>query len=149
MDEVDSARIHIGQSVRITLDSLPGRAFPGHVVRVAPYVLDVEAQNRTVETEVEFDEAASATTLLPGTSADVEVILSAREGALRIPTSALLEGGKVLVLESGRLVERTVTPGLRNWDFTEVEHGLREGERIVVSFERPEITPGARARAEP
>jgi len=148
MDEVDSARIRIGQSVRVTVDSHPGRSFPGRVVRVAPYVLDVEAQNRTVEIEVELDDAAFATTLLPGTSTDVEVILSAREDALRIPTSALLEGGKVLVLEAGRLAERTVTPGLRNWDFTEVEQGLREGERIVVSFERPEIKPGARARAE-
>jgi HlyD family secretion protein len=69
MDEVDSARIRTGQTVRVTVDSHPGRSFPGHVRRVAPYVLDLEAQNRTVEIEVVLEILA-----LPrcsGTSADV------------------------------------------------------------------------------
>ena len=52
------------------------------------------------------------------------MILSARDDVLRIPTSALLEGGRVLVLEDGRLVERTLQAGLRNWDLTEVDGGL-------------------------
>ena len=42
------------------------------------------------------------------TKTDLEVILQAREGALRIPTSALLEGGRVLVLSDGELVAREV-----------------------------------------
>ena len=37
--------------------------------------------------------------LLPGTSADVEVILETRENVLRVPTPALLEGNRVLVVE--------------------------------------------------
>jgi HlyD family secretion protein len=149
MDEVDSARLRVGQGVRVTVDSHPGEHFPGRLVRIAPYVLDVEAQNRTVEIEAELANASFARTLLPGTSADVEVILSVREGALRVPTSALLEGSRVLVLEQGRLRERAVTAGMRNWDFTEVRGGLRLDDRIVVSFDRPEIKVGARARAAP
>jgi HlyD family secretion protein len=146
MDEVDSARIREGQTARVTVDSHPGRHFPARVVRVAPYVLDRLEQNRTVEIELELDDAGVASTLLPGTSADAEVILSAREDVLRIPTAALLEGGKALVLERGRLVERALTLGLRNWDFTEVRSGLAPGERVVVSLDRPEIKAGARAR---
>lgn len=146
MDEVDSARIHAGQDARITVDSHPGRAFPGRVVRVAPYVLDVEAQNRTVEVEAEFLDAGVAATLLPGTSADVEVILSVREGVPRIPTAALLEGGKLLVVEGGRLVERAVTAGVRNWDVTEVLSGAAPGELVVTSLDRPEVKAGARVR---
>jgi HlyD family secretion protein len=147
MDEVDSARIHEGQPARVTVDSHPGRHFPAHVVEVAPYVLDRLEQNRTVEIELELDDAQQALTLLPGTSADAEVILSAREDALRVPTSSLLEGGKVLVLEEGRLVERALETGLRNWDFTEVTGGLRPGERVVVSLDRPEVKAGVRAEA--
>ena len=146
MDEVDSARIHEGQTARVTVDSQPGRHFPSHVVKVAPYVLDRLEQNRTIEIEIEIDDEALAKTLLPGTSADAEVILSAREDVPRIPTAALLEGGKVLVLEGGRLVERGVTLGLRNWDFTEVKDGLAPDARVVVSLDRPEIKAGARAR---
>ncbi|HET9225231.1 MAG TPA: efflux RND transporter periplasmic adaptor subunit, partial [Thermoanaerobaculia bacterium] len=82
MDEVDSARIAPGQPVRVTIDAYPGRSFPGRVTRVAPYVLDVEEQNRTVEIEVALDNP-DAVRLLPGTSADVEVILQAREDVLR------------------------------------------------------------------
>jgi HlyD family secretion protein len=145
MDEVDSARLRVGLAARVTVDSHPGRSFPGRVVRVAPYVLDVEAQNRTVEIEVELDEAPEKTALLAGTSADVEVILSAREGVLRVPSSAVTEGTRVLVRDGGRLAARTIVPGIRNWDFTEVASGLAEGERVVTSLDRPEVKAGARA----
>jgi len=148
MDEVDSARIQAGQRARVTVDSQPGRHFPARVLRRAPYVLDVEAQNRTVEVEVELEADAVAAALLPGTSADVELILSVREDVLRVPSTALLEGGRALVVEQGRLVERNVKTGVRNWDFTEVLAGLDAGERIVTSLDRPEIKAGARVRLE-
>jgi HlyD family secretion protein len=145
MDEVDSARIEKGQPARVTVDSHRGQHFPARVVEVAPYVVDRLEQNRTVEIELELDDDAVATGLLPGTSADAEVILSAREDVLRVPTSALLEGGRVLVLESGRLVERSLQLGIRNWDFTEVKEGLAPGARVVVSLDRAEVKAGARA----
>jgi HlyD family secretion protein len=148
MDEVDSAKVKKGQVARVTVDSHRGRQFPARVVEVAPYVVDRLEQNRTVEIELELDDPAFAGTLLPGTSADAEVILAVREDVLRVPTSALLEGGKVLIIEKGRLVERTLELGMRNWDFTEVKGGLAVGDRVVVSLDRPEVKPGARARAE-
>ena len=148
MDEVDSARIQAGQRARVTVDSQPGRHFGAQVVRRAPYVLDVEAQNRTVEVEVELDPNEVATALLPGTSADVELILSVREDVLRVPSTALMEGGRALVVSEGRLVERSVKIGVRNWDFTEVLGGLAAGERIVTSLDRPEIKAGVRVKAE-
>ena len=146
MDEVDSGRIAKGQPARLTVDSRPGRSFAARVVEVAPYVVDRLEQNRTVEIEIELDDAAEAASLLPGTSADAEVILSGRDGVLRVPTASLIEGGKVLVLERGRLVEKALQLGLRNWDFTEVTGGLEEGARVVVSLDRPEIKAGAKAR---
>jgi HlyD family secretion protein len=66
---------------------------------------------------------------------------------LRIPTSAVAEGGSVLVLERGRLAERTVSAGLRNWRFTEVVEGLREGELVVTARESTSVKAGARAVA--
>jgi len=144
MDETDSGRVRPGLPARVTVDSHGGQAFPATVVRVAPYVVDFEAQNRTVEVEVELADRAFAATLLPGTSADVEVILDARKDVLRVPTSALLASGSVLAVEDGRLVERTVRIGLRNWDTTEVQEGLTEGERVVTSLDRAEVQAGAR-----
>jgi HlyD family secretion protein len=148
MDEVDSAKIEVGQVAKVTVDSHPGPVFPGHVVRVAPYVLDVEAQNRTVEIEVEIDDASVQASLLPGTSADVEVVLEVREPVLRIPTAALLEGGRVLVPNDGRLEEREVQTGLKNWEYIEVRGGLEAGQQVVVSLDRLEVKAGARVRIE-
>ena len=145
MDEVDSGNIHPGQPARVTFDSYPGRQFDGRVLRVAPYVLDREEQNRTVEIEVELDDP-SAVRLLPGTSADVEVLLEARERVLRVPTSALIEGEKVLVAENGVLAERKLGIGLKNWDWTEVRSGLAAGDLVVVSLDRPEVQAGAKVR---
>jgi HlyD family secretion protein len=144
MDEVDSAAIHSGQPAKVTVDSHPGLEFPGTVVRVAPYVLDVEAQNRTVEIEVELVDEAVASKLLPGTSADVEVVLEARDPVLRLPASALLEGNRVLTADDGRLVERLVEIGLKNWDYAEVTGGVEEGQRVVISLDRVEVKAGAR-----
>ena len=145
MDEVDSARIAAGQPVRVTVDSHRDRSLPGRVHRVAPYVLDFEEQNRTVEIEVVLEDQEFAARLLPGTSADVEVVLEVRQDALRVPTAALMEGGKVLMLETGVLEERVVSTGLRNWDYTEVLEGLSDGDAVVTSLDRAEVKAGAEA----
>jgi HlyD family secretion protein len=144
MDEVDVAKVRVGLPVRVTLDAYAGRSFSGRVTRVAPYVLDLEEQNRTFEVEAEFDDAAFARELLPGTSADVEVILKAQDGVLRIPSYALLEGSRVLLVRKGRLVAQPVKMGLRNWQFAEVTEGLAAGEAVAVSLDRAEVKEGAR-----
>jgi HlyD family secretion protein len=143
MDEVDSARIQSGLPARVTLDSYPGQHFAAHVVRVAAYVLDREEQNRTVEIEAELDDRTLATALLPGTSADVEVILATRPDVLRLPAAAVMAGDKVLVVEDDRLVERPVELGLRNWDFVEVTGGVTADTQVVTSLDRPEVRAGA------
>ncbi|HEV8120131.1 MAG TPA: efflux RND transporter periplasmic adaptor subunit [Candidatus Polarisedimenticolia bacterium] len=145
LDEVDAGRVSQGLPARITLDPLPGKSFPGRVARVAPYVQDIEAQNRTLEIEVEFDDVAFSRTLLPGTSSDVEVVLKAVDHVLRIPAYAILGDNKVLVLKDGRLESRVIETGLRNWEFAEVKSGLQEGDPVVVSLDRAEVKEGARA----
>ena len=147
MDEVDAGAIVTGLPVKVSVDSRPGQSFPGRVARVAPYVLDTESQNRTLEIEVSLDDPKVAESLLPGTSADAEVILETRYDVVRIPTSALLRSEKVLVLEDGVLVEREVELGLRNWQYAEVTRGLELGEQVVVALDAKEVVAGARAVA--
>ena len=99
MDEVDAPKIRAGQFARISLDALPGKSFPGKVRRVAPYVSAVEKQARTVDIEAMFDDPSKAGRLLVGYSADVEVVLDVKKDVLRVPTSALLEGSRVLLVD--------------------------------------------------
>ena len=144
VDEVDSVRVKPGQEVRITVDSKPGEHFEGRLDRVAPYVLDLQEQNRTVEVEAAFVNPSAAASILPGTSADVEIVLSRKESVLRLPTAAIAEGGKVLVAVSGRLEERTIKTGLKNWQYTQVTDGLKEGDLVVTARDSQAVKAGAR-----
>ncbi len=148
LDEVDVGRVKAGATVRVTLDAYPGRTFSGNVTRVADYVLDLKEQNRTFEVEVKLEDAAFARTLLPGTSADVVVVLARKEDALRVPTYAILPGGSVLLLSKGRLVAAKVGVGLKGAEWAEVLSGLSPGDSVVTSLDRTEVKEGARARAE-
>lgn len=149
MDEVDAPKISAGQTVRISFDALPKQSFPGKVRRVAPYVSAVEKQSRTVDIEATLDPDKAPARLLVGYSADVEVVLAVRDKVVRVPTSALQEGGRVLVAAAdGTLQERKIKTGLANWEFTEVLDGLATGERVVTSLEREGVKPGVAFIAE-
>ncbi|HQR48133.1 MAG TPA: efflux RND transporter periplasmic adaptor subunit [Steroidobacteraceae bacterium] len=146
IDEVDAPRVRPGMPARVTLDAFKDRSFRAHVRRVAPYVLELEKQARTVEVEAEIEDRDDAL-LLPGYSADLEVILAERPDVLRVPTRALIEGNRVFVLEGGRVHERKVTTGIGNWEYTEVTQGLAAGDRVVVSIDREGLKDGAEAVA--
>lgn len=144
IDEVDAAKVKVGQGSRITLDAIKGRTFSGKVKRIAPYVLELEKQARTVEVEVEFTELPKSENLLVGYSADVEIVHEVHRNVVRIPTQTLLEGKKVLLYGSnGKLEERAVVTGLANWEYTEVVSGLNEGDQVVSSLDRPGVKAGA------
>ncbi|HMZ29760.1 MAG TPA: efflux RND transporter periplasmic adaptor subunit, partial [Thauera aminoaromatica] len=149
MDEIDAPKIRPGLPVRITLEAIPGKVFEGRVRRVAPYITAVEKQARTVAVDVDFADPAEAHGMLVGYSTDVEIVLATRAEVLRVPTGALREGGKVLVVEGDTLVERTLRTGVANWEFTEVVSGLAAGERIVTSLEREGVMAGAKVALRP
>ncbi|MFT6987600.1 MAG: HlyD family secretion protein [Psychromonas sp.] len=146
IDEVDAPLIRPKMAARISLDAFAGKTFDGTVRRVAAYVLDLEKQSRTVEIEVEFNNVDHTDNMLPGYSADAQVILDSRDNVLRIPTAALFEGNKVLILnDDGLLVQRKIKIGISNWSYTEVTDGLDAGEKLVISIERKGVEEGARA----
>jgi HlyD family secretion protein len=135
IDEVDVPAIKPGMPTRITLDAFKQHPFPGKVRRVAPYVQDVEKQARTVDIEVDFAHEIGEQNLMPGYSADVEIILDVKSNTLRIPTEAVLEGNEVYVVtpDDHTLNKRKITTGLSNWIYTEVLSGLKENDIVVTS----------------
>ncbi|MBA1145808.1 efflux RND transporter periplasmic adaptor subunit [Ectothiorhodospiraceae bacterium WFHF3C12] len=144
IDEVDAPAVRVGMPARITLDAFGGRSFPGEVSRIAPYVLDREKQARTVEVEVVFNDQPEDAHLLAGYSADAEIITDVARDVLRVPTEAITEGGEVFVVDGeGILRRKSVTTGIRNWDFTAVTSGLEAGERVVLSPGREGVVDGA------
>jgi HlyD family secretion protein len=128
------------------MDAFPERQFRGSVTRVGAYVSEVERQNRTFDIDVAFDDQDQAAALLPGLSADVEVIVRARDSVVRVPTSVILQGGRVLTVRNGVIESVAVRTGISNWEVTEILDGLQAGDVIVTSLDRPEVKPGAQVR---
>jgi len=151
MDEVDAAAVRIGQPVRVTLDAFGKQIFAGKVRRIAPYVLDREKQARTVDVEVDFESTEDLQKLLPGYSADVEIILRVRENVLRVPTHAVLKGNRLLVYDPATrtLKERIFEAGVSNWRFTEALSNLSAEEQVVVSLDTEGVEDGATVVPEP
>jgi HlyD family secretion protein len=146
IDEVDAPQIRVGMPARVSLDAYPDRVFDGRVRRVAPYVLDIEKQARTLDVEVDFIDKADTQDMLPGYSADIEVTLAQRDRTLRIPTEAILEGNKVLLFgDDGLLEERAIEIGLSNWAWTEVNAGMEIADEVVVSVNREGVEEGVTA----
>ncbi|MBI4693273.1 MAG: efflux RND transporter periplasmic adaptor subunit [Gammaproteobacteria bacterium] len=150
IDEVDAPAIRPGMAACVTLDAFKEKRCGARVRRVAPYVLEQEKQSRTVEVEVEFGTAADLAGLMPGYSADIEILLDEHADVLRVPTEAVIEGHRVLVYDAARrrLAERRFEPGLANWEYTEAASGLAAGDRIVLSIGREGVEDGAAALPE-
>lgn len=146
IDEADVAEVRVGMPCRISFDAFRDRDFEGRISYVASHVEALESQNRTLEVEALLLERELPPNLLPGLSADVEVILESREDVLRIPTFSLLEGERVLRVAGERLESVVVRTGLRNWEFVEILDGLVTGDQVVTSLDRPEVVAGVRAR---
>lgn len=147
IDEVDAPQIKTGMTACVTLDAFTEKRCSGTVTRIAPYVLEKEKQARTVEVEVKLTDPNDIKDLLPGYSADIEILLATKQQALKVPAEAVLENNRVLLMQTdGLLVERTFKPGLANWNTVEVLSGLNVGDKVVLSVGRDGVVAGAYAR---
>lgn len=86
LNEVDIAKVHVGQPVRITLDAYPQKAFTGKVSFVAP-AADLIEKIKVFKIEVSLDELTEA--FHTGMSANVEILGERRAKAVSIPLEAL------------------------------------------------------------
>ncbi|KAB2887518.1 MAG: efflux RND transporter periplasmic adaptor subunit [Desulfobulbaceae bacterium] len=147
IDEVDAAAVRVGMTARISLDAFKDRRFAGTVRRIAPFVLDVEKQARTVDIEASFADEGDFGDLLAGYSADVEIILASKADGLYVPTEAVIDGRQVYVYSpEKRIVQKVeVVTGLANWAVTEIVSGLTEGQRVVVNVDKPGLADGVAA----
>ncbi len=95
LNEVDIAKVKVGQAVRIGLDAFPQRTFTGKVRFVSPAAKVLE-KIKVFEVEVTMDELSEV--FRTGMSANVEILGDRREKALSVPLEALQRrDGQVVV----------------------------------------------------
>jgi RND family efflux transporter MFP subunit len=139
IDEIDIARVTVGQAANITLDALPDEEVKGRVTFISP-IGTIRAGVVSYGTTITLENPVAG--LRDGMTATVEVIIERRDDVLFILNKAIWgswENPKVSVLVDEREEEREITLGLTDGINTEVLSGLEEGEKVVVpaSGEQP------------
>jgi RND family efflux transporter MFP subunit len=138
--ESSAAAVRTGQTINLTVDAFPNRAFTGRVVRIGPS-LDEKTRALTVEAEV----ANSGNLLRPGMFAKSRLITSANAPVVMVPQRAIAPAAglsKVFVIENGKAVERIVKTGVTDGDQIEIAEGVKDGE-IVATSNLDKLTTGA------
>jgi HlyD family secretion protein len=151
VDEADIGQIREGQNVRFTVDSYPDETFKAQVRQIRKAA--TEAAN-VVSYLVILDVSNLDGKLLPGMTANVEIITGIKANVLRVPSTALRfrprtadrsDGGdkdksgkseKPMVFVATdtpyKPERRDVTLGLQGEDFTEIIKGVTAKEKVLV-----------------
>lgn len=135
VDESDIAGVAPGQRVRITADAFPDERFMGEVERVARQGVNT---SNVVTFEVKIEVLSpNKELLMPGMTADAEIIVQMKRDALLIPASAITrdkQGRRVVTIAAagGKTEERPVETGIESGLMIEITSGLQEGEKIKV-----------------
>jgi len=121
LNEVDIAKVTVGQPVRITLDAYPQRTFTGKVTFVAPAAELVE-KIKVFKVEIELDQLGPE--FRTGMSANVEILGEKRDGALSIPLEALQR-------RDGQTVAFQLKKGLKADQIRDAKDGLSGRSKFI------------------
>lgn len=137
VDEVDVARVQVGQPVEVLIDALGQPALDGVVRLIAPQSKEGEAVTAYGVT-VEVDPGDRPVKV--GMTASASIISDKRAGVVSVPAAAVRsENGQsvVSVVTQGADGKQQVTPqpvevGLRTRDRVEIRSGLSEGQQVLI-----------------
>ena len=144
IDEFDIGKVKLGQKVKVLIDAFPDKAFQGILTKILPVVSTAKRESRTSRVEIELNHGPE--TLMPGLSADVEIIVGKANNVLYLPTSIVMEKGEkrlVFVEEDGIVHKKEIKTGLTNWDYTEIKDGLVEGEQAITTLDNINLKDGS------
>lgn len=142
LNQIDVAKVTLGQVATVTVDALPGKSYQGKVTRIAP--ASERLPGREVDVfPIEVELAAGDGQIKPGMTADVRIRVDERPSALALPIEAiqheknkdrsfvsrLLDGPK-----GEQITEQVdVKLGARNDREVEITGGLDEGSRVLIN----------------
>lgn len=156
VNESEVVRLKLGQTVQVTVESLPGRVFLGKVYEIAS-AAEQSGQNANMyNVKVALDMSnADGALLRPGMSVRGVVLTADVKNALRVPLQAVLDRDGTLdealkkgllgpesrsvvmvVTKDAKVLERTVRTGIANTQFYEITEGLSVGDRVLTGPSR-------------
>jgi len=127
--EREAVAVRSGQSVRLRIEG-DTITYTSRITRLSPALNE---QNRMLLVEADVPNPGS---LRAGLFARAEIILNEREDVLSVPANALITFAgleKVVVVQAGKALEKTVATGRRRHDLVEIVSGLTSGEIVVLN----------------
>ena len=134
VNEVDISRVQKGQDVRITVDAFPDKEYTGQVIKVANIGEQLRNYDSKVfEVVVQVNEVDSI--LRPAMTTGNEIVTNIYNDVIFIPIEALFNDSLSFVYKNdkGNLTKQEVITGASNEDEILVEHGLNEGDEILLT----------------
>ena len=138
--EADVLRVRLDQPATVTLEAVPGEAFPGRVVEIGASALPITGSGAAArEFKVKVRLASADRRLRPGLTCDAEILVAERRDVLVVPLQAVVlrpgPGGAEragVFVASGRTVRfQPVTTGVIGGLDIEVS-GIDEGAVVVT-----------------
>lgn len=132
--EIDIAKIHLNDSVRITIDALPDKVFYGNVIKIATIGEDhKDFDMKAFKMIIRFEKSDKE--LKPGMTSNNDIIISNVKDQLLIPVQAVFKknGQKLVYLKNnGAITEQIIVPIGENDQFIAVGKELKEGDILLL-----------------
>jgi HlyD family secretion protein/macrolide-specific efflux system membrane fusion protein len=139
LNQIDVAKVKMGQKVTVTLDALPGKTYEAEITKIAP--ASITPKDKQVDVfPVEATLVKADGNIKPGMTADVRIHIEKKEHVIALPIEAVVkENGKqyvqkVVAAPNGR--QKTdkveVKVGARNDRELEIVSGINEGDKVLI-----------------
>lgn len=132
--EIDIAKIHLNDSVRITIDALPDKVFNGNVIKIATIGEDhKDFDMKAFKVIIRFEKSDKE--LKPGMTSNNDIIINNVNDQLLIPVQAVFKknGQQMVYLKNdGAVKEQVIEPTGENEQFVAVSKELKEGDILLL-----------------
>jgi multidrug efflux pump subunit AcrA (membrane-fusion protein) len=131
LNEVDVAKVKVGQKVTLTFDAIENLNITGEVTEID--ALGTVTQG-VVNYSVKIGFDTQNERVKSGMSVSATIITEVRQDVLLVPDAAVKSNGEqyVEMLENNVPRNQTVETGLSNDTMTEIKNGLKEGDNVVT-----------------
>ena len=126
--ERDARNVRSGQNVRVTIEG-DTNIYLGQIMRLSPVIAQ---QSRMLMVEADVRNNGK---LRPGAFAHAEIVTDDAKMAVTVPNNAIVTFAgieKVILVQNGKALEKPVTTGRRNAEWTEIVAGVNVGDQVVV-----------------
>jgi HlyD family secretion protein len=148
LNEIDTAKVKVGQEAILTFDALPDLKVKGKIIEIS--TVGKEEQG-VVSYDLKISLTRENKKIKPGMSVNAEIISYSKKNILLIPNSAIkndkdgnyaqivknykiekINSSNPVVIPEEIIEKRYIKTGISNDEFTEVIEGLKEGEIIII-----------------